>query len=236
MKPHLFIGNRNYSSWSLRAWLCLRWAGIEFDETLIELDQPGYGEGRIADVLAVSPSGRVPVLRLDNAAVWDSLAIAEWAAEQVRGPGLLPNEPVRRAQVRSVTGEMHAGFAALRRELPMNIRLRCRAEGLSAAALTDIRRIESMWTSMRERHADGGDYLFGERSLADAFYLPVATRFRTYGVALAAAAQAYGDMLLADAAFREWEAVVLAEPPRAFSRAPFDGLYRDAPATTGGPA
>lgn len=227
MQVQLYIGNRNYSSWSLRAWLCLRWAGIPFDETLIELDQPGYGEGRIAEVLAVSPSGLVPVMRQAGEPVWDTLAIAEWAAEQTRGPALLPSDPLQRAQVRSAVGEMHAGFAALRRELPMNLRRRCRAFGLSPAAQADIARIDQMWASLRERHGAGGPFLFGARSLADAFYLPVATRMRSYDIALSPAAQTYGQTLLADRDFGEWEARVLAEPPRPFSRAPTDQLYRD---------
>lgn len=228
MKPHLLIGNRNYSSWSLRGWLCLRWANIDFDETLIELDQPGYGECRIADVLAVSPTGMVPVLRLGDETVWDTLAIAEWAAENSRGAPLLPADPLARAQVRSTVGEMHAGFAALRRELSMNIRRRCRASGLSPAAQADIGRIDQMWSALRERHDARGPYLFGERSLADAFYLPVATRMRTYGVTLSAAAQAYGELLLADADFRHWEALVLAEPAKPLLRADTDKLYCDA--------
>lgn len=228
MQPHLFIGNRNYSSWSLRAWLCLRWAGIEFDETLIDLDQPGYGECRIAEVLAVSPTGMVPVLRLGDESVWDTLAIAEWAAENTRSAALLPGDPLARAQVRSTVGEMHAGFGGLRRELSMNIRRRCRASGLSPAAQADIGRIDRMWATLRERHAARGPYLFGERSLADAFYLPVATRMRTYGVTLSAVAQAYGEMLLADADFLHWEALVLAEPAKPLLRADTDKLYCDA--------
>jgi glutathione S-transferase len=227
MKPQLYVGNCNYSSWSLRPWLALRWAGIDFDETAIDLDQPGYGEGRIAAIRAVSPSGKVPALRIGEAVIWESIAIAEWAAENSRTGPLLPEHPVLRAQARAVVAEMHAGFGALRRDLPMNIRRRCHATGLPAETHTDIARVDAMWTQLRQQHAAQGPYLFGRRSLADALYLPVATRFRTYGIELSPTAQTYCDMALADPAFREWEARALAEPAKPFSRARTDSLYPD---------
>jgi len=225
MKPRLYVGNCNYSSWSLRPWLALRWAGIDFDETSIDLDQPGYGESNIAAIRAISPTGKVPVLRIGGEAVWESIAIAEWAAENSRTGPLLPADPLLRAQARAVVAEMHAGFGALRRDLPMNIRRRCRATGLPPETQTDIARVDALWSGLRERHAANGPYLFGPRSFADAFYLPVATRFRTYAIALSPAAQAYCDTLFADAAFREWEARALAEPAKPFSRAKTDSLY-----------
>jgi glutathione S-transferase len=122
---------------------------------------------------------------------------------------------------------MHAGFGGLRRDLPMNIRRRCRASGLPPDTLRDIARVAAMWAELRVRHGAQGPFLFGARSLADAFYLPVATRFRTYAIALSPAAQAYCDTLLADAAFREWEARARAEPAEPFSRARTDSLYPD---------
>jgi len=225
MTVHLWIGNRNYSSWSLRGWLCLRWSGIEFGETLVDLDQPGYGERCIADVLAVSPSGLVPVLRVGDETIWDTLAIAEWAAEATQSEPLLPADAMARALMHAAVGEMHAGFAALRRELPMNITRRCRAHDLSAAAVADVTRIDQLWTGLRQRYAASGPYLFGTRSMADAFYLPVATRFRTYGVVLSAPAQAYCEALLADTDFRAWERAAAGEGARPFSRAPIDSLY-----------
>jgi glutathione S-transferase len=225
--PHLYVGNRNYSSWSLRPWLCLRWAAIEFDETSIELDQPGYGEGRVAAVCAVSPSGRVPVLTVGNLPIWDSLSIAEWANENSRAGPLWPTEPLQRAQARSVSAEIHAGFFALRNALPMNIRRRCTAYGLAPDTLADISRIGTMWASARASHRANGPYLFGARCIADAFSLPIATRFRTYGVDLPGAAQSYCETLLVDPAFLEWEARVLAEPVRVFSRATLDAIYAD---------
>ncbi len=226
VKPRLYIGNLNYSSWSLRPWLCLQWAGVDFDETLIELDQEGYGEARIAEVLAVSPSGRVPVLQLDRTTIWDSLAISEWAAENSRANPLLPQDAPLRAQVRSATAEMHSGFAALRRDLPMNIRRRCSASGLPAETLADIARIDAMWSGLRKAHEARGPHLFGARSMADAFYTPVATRFRTYSIRLSPAAQAYCDTLLADADFRAWEQRVLTTLAKPFSRARTDELFR----------
>ncbi len=225
MTPHLHVGNRNYSSWSLRPWLCLRWAGIAFDETFIELDQPGYGAEGIAAVRAVSPSGKVPVLRVGATTIWDSLAIAEWAAEAGTAGALLPVDRERRAVIRAACAEMHAGFPALRRDLPMNIRRRCKATDLPEDTRRDIARVELLWSALRAANVADGPWLFGARSMADAFYLPVATRFRTYDVALSPAAQAYCESALADSAFREWEARVLSEPAVRFSRAPIDALY-----------
>jgi glutathione S-transferase len=233
MTPHLYLGNRNYSSWSLRAWLAVKWSGLPFTETFIDLDQPGYGEGGIAEVLAVSPTGRVPVLVAGGVAIWDSLAIAEWAAEQAAArpgaPPLWPVDPLLRAQARSVAAEMHSGFTGMRRDLSMNIRRRCAATGLPRETLADVARIDAMWSGLRRAHAARGPWLFGERSIADAFYLPVATRFRTYGIALSHGAQAYAQVLLAEPAFREWEAALLAQPARKFTRAGFDDLYAGTP-------
>lgn len=224
-KPHLYIGNCNYSSWSLRPWLALQWAGIEFDETRIDLDQPGYGEGNIAAIRAVSPSGKVPALRIGGEVIWESIAIAEWASENSRTGALLPEDTILRAQVRAVVAEMHAGFGALRRDLPMNIRRRCHARELAPQTRADIARVDALWSELRGRHGASGPWLFGARSLADAFYLPVATRFRTYAIPLSPAAQTYCDTVLADPAFREWEARALAEPAKPFSRAATDSLY-----------
>jgi glutathione S-transferase len=204
--PVLTIGNKNYSSWSLRPWLCLRWAGIAFREHLVRLDAPGYGQGGVAAVKAVSPSGTVPVLQVGTLTIWDSLAIAEWAAEQV-SPGVLwPQEAARRAEARAATAEMHAGFAPVRRDLPMNIHRRCPPQPWAAETERSLARLTTLWEECRARYASEGPWLFGTRSIADAFYTPVATRLRSYGVALPAAAAAYRDTLLADADFLAWEA------------------------------
>lgn len=223
MTVHLYVGNRNYSSWSLRAWLSIKWADVDFTETVIDLDQSGYGKSRIADVLAVSPSGLVPALKLGKYTIWDSLAIGLWATEQSKH--LLPTEPIARATMYSVVGEMHSGFTDLRRELPMNIRRRCAAYGLSLEAEADITRVDAIWKILREQYAAQGDYLFGTRSLADAFFLPVATRFRTYGTELSALAQEYCEFILTDRAFQEWEKHALEEHTKPFSRAKIDQLY-----------
>ena len=213
MKPILYLGNKNYSSWSLRPWLALKWAGIAFEERVIPLDKPGYGRSRIADVLAVSPSGRVPALAVGDLTVWDSLAICEWAAEQP-GAKLWPVDPLVRAVCRSAVCEMHSSFAALRRDMAMNIRRRTGPRDWPEDTRDDLARIEELWTSLRSRYGAGGPFLFGERTLADAFYAPVVTRFRSYGVALSKTSAAYSEAVLSDPAFREWEQAASAEDAR----------------------
>jgi glutathione S-transferase len=229
MKPRLTIGNLNFSSWSLRAWLTLRWAGVDFDEVLIDLNQPGYGESAIGEVLAVSPSGKVPALVIGSETIWDTLGIAQWAIGNGKLDALLPKDAERRNRLWSVVGEMHAGFGALRRDLSMNIRRRCTAHGLPPDTRADIARVDALWRDCRQRFADSGGYLLGTRSLADAFFLPVATRFRTYGVALSPESEAYVAHVLQDPAFLEWEARVKADPVRPFGRAVIDGLFADQP-------
>jgi glutathione S-transferase len=223
MTTTLFIGPRNYSSWSLRPWLALKWAGIPFEERLVDLDAPGYGERKIADVLKVSAGGTVPALHHGDLRLWDSLAISEWAAEQ-KPHVLWPKDSNRRAVARAVACEMHSGFPWVRRDLSMNIRRRCEAKDLPQATLGEIGRIEEIWSGYRKEFRGEGAHLFGARSIADAFFTPVATRFRTYGVRLAGAAEDYCETLLADAAFREWEKQAEAEW-KPFSRADTDRLY-----------
>jgi glutathione S-transferase len=211
VKPVLYVGNRNYSSWSLRPWLVLTWSGLDFETRVLPLGGPGYATRQMPSVLAVSPSGTVPVLHLGDDAVSDSLAIAEWAAEQV--PRLWPADPTARLHARSAACEMHAGFGALRASLPCNIRRRASPRELDQPARRDLARVEELWTSLRARFGGGGAYLFGASpTVADAFFTPVATRLRTYGVTLASEAQRYADALLAEPAFRAWEAEGNAEP------------------------
>jgi glutathione S-transferase len=221
MTPVLYVGNINYSSWSLRPYLALIYAGIEFQLQEVDLDQPGYGDYAIADILAINPAGKVPVLRVGDTLIADSLAISEWAHDS--GRPLYPADPLARALVRSAVAEMHSGFAAVRRDLSMNIRRRCKAHGLPADTLRDIARLDQLFA--HRQHPERGPYLFGERTLADAFYTPVATRFRTYGIELSGAAQAYVDTLLADEPFQRWERMVLAQPATGFSRSNTDQLY-----------
>jgi glutathione S-transferase len=207
--PILYIGNKNYSSWSMRPWLALKWGGIAFEERVIPLGGEGYGRSEIKEVRAVSPSGRVPALHLGATIIHESLAICEWAAEQA--PSLWPAEALVRAQARSVACEMHAGFAALRRDLSMNVRRRlAHAPQWPTDTLADLERLHALWADLRARH--GGPFLFGARSIADAMFAPVATRLRTYAVESPAAARTYCDTIFADAAFLEWEGHAKAEP------------------------
>jgi glutathione S-transferase len=211
-RPKLYIGNKNYSSWSMRPWLALTWAGLDFEEVLIPLGGPGYGKSKIAEILAVSPSGKVPALEWQGHTLWDSLAICEWAAEQRPAVQLWPTEPMVRALARAAACEMHSGFAALRRDLSMNIRRRADIRTPWAEDVReDIARVQELWAGLRARFADAGPYLFGRRSIADAMFAPVATRFRTYGVALEPVCAAYCATIFADAAFQAWERAAQAE-------------------------
>lgn len=205
MKLTLHIGDRNLSSWSLRGWLVLKWSGLEFDEHLISLDQPGYGEGEIEAIRAVSPSGRVPALEVDGLVVWDSLAIAETVAELAPRARLWPVSAALRAQARSVSCEMHSGFQSVRTHMSMNIRHRCAPSEWNRETRSELHRLAELFTGLRTAHAGGGPYLFGERCIADAFFTPVATRLRTYGVALGGVADEYAATLLSQPDFLAWE-------------------------------
>lgn len=208
--PILYIGNKNYSSWSMRPWLALKWGGIAFEERVIPLGGEGYGKSKIKDVLAVSPSGRVPALHVDGVVINDSLSICEWAAEQA--PHLWPRDALTRAQARSAAAEMHSGFAALRDALSMNVRRRLeRAPKIPDDAHADIARLFELWSGLRAAHGDGGSFLFGARSIADAMYAPVATRLRTYAIEAPRPVAEYCATIFADDAFRAWEAGAEAE-------------------------
>ena len=209
--PVLHIGNKNYSSWSMRPWLALKWGGIGFEEHIIPLGGEGYGRSEIKEVRAVSPSGRVPALHIDDAVIHESIAICEWAAEQ--SPLLWPADRIARAQARAVAAEMHSGFAAIRRDMSCNIRRRLeRAPGWPDDTRTDLERLFQLWGGLRARFGGEGSYLFGQRSIADAMFAPVVTRLRTYAVAAPDVAQAYCATIFADAAFQEWERAAEAEP------------------------
>ena len=187
----LVIGNRNYSSWSLRAWLTLKRTGVEFEEIVIPLMRP---ESRDA-ILAHSPSGNVPLLRHGNDRVWDSLAIAEYLAERYPAAGLWPADAGPRAIARSVSAEMHAGFMSLRRALPMNLRAHLAGRRWAEDVEADIARIQEIWSTCRQRYGEGGPFLFGTFTIADAFYAPVVGRFHTYDVPLTEPCQAYADAI-----------------------------------------
>ncbi|MDJ0685511.1 MAG: glutathione S-transferase family protein [Alphaproteobacteria bacterium] len=196
--PTLVIGNKNYSSWSLRPWLALRKSGIAFEEEVVWLDTADTR----ARLLSFSGSARVPVLMVDGWAIWDTMAICEWAAEQV--PTLWPADAMTRARARSVTAEMHSSFEALRAALPMNIRAEDRRLTIGPDVQADIDRVLEIWRDCRGRHAADGPWLFGPFSIADAFYAPVISRFYSYGVKLDPIATAYRDTLFADPDFAEW--------------------------------
>ena len=196
----LVIGNKNYSSWSLRPWLGLKVAGIEFEEILLPL----YGEDTRSKRLIWSPTGKVPLLKTAEGPVWDSLAIAEYLAEAFPQAQLWPAAAYARAVARSVCAEMHSGFVALRTHLPMNL---CRDQalaGLPADAQADIQRVCALWAECRARFGQGGPFLFGQASIADAFYAPVASRLRSYRVELPVAAAAYVDSIYQWPAFQRW--------------------------------
>lgn len=204
----LVIGNRNYSSWSLRPWLALKAGGIPFAEKLIVLNQPDTK----AKLLEASPAGLVPVLIDDSGlTIWDSLAIIEWAAERAKTP-LWPEDPKARAVARSVSAEMHSGFYPLRKHCPMNIRRINPARERDEAVMADVRRLDEMWNDCRDRFGSSGDFLFGAFSGADCMYAPVVTRLRSYSLAVSPKSQAYMDAVLNHPAFLEWEAESRDEP------------------------
>ena len=201
----LVIGTKKWSTWSLRPWLVLKRSGLAFSETLVELRQ----ENNVSEaaIRVHSPSGLVPVLKADGLVIWDSLAISEYVAE--KAPGLWPKDPAARAMARAAAAEMHSGFGSLRGECPMALEAEPKPTELSPATQKDIRRITAVWNEMLHRF--GGPFLAGEWSVADAFYTPVATRFRTYGVKLsdygdAGPAGEYCQRLLEQPEFLEWEA------------------------------
>lgn len=201
MKPlQLAIANKNYSSWSMRPWVLLTQAGIAFEEIQLKFSDAGRVEG----VAPYSPTRQVPVLIVDGEPVWDSLAIGEAVAELFPSNQLWPADPRARQVARSVCAEMHAGFRSLRGAMPMNIRASLPGKGMSPAAQKDIDRIVEIWETCRARFGQGGELLFGQFSIADAFFAPVATRFLTYAVKLPPVAQQYADALLDLSSVREW--------------------------------
>ncbi|HYL04228.1 MAG TPA: glutathione S-transferase family protein [Steroidobacteraceae bacterium] len=203
----LVIGNKNYSSWSLRAWLLLKHLGVAFTEVLVPLDTPDTRE----QLERYGPSGRVPVLHDGSVCVWDSQAICEYAAE-LTGKGW-PGSREARAVARSVAAEMHAGFASLRSLWPMNARARNRRTAMTAALAADIERIDEIWSDCRHRFGAGGPWLFGaEYTIADAMYAPVVLRFNTYGARTSDSARWYMASVLEDGALQEWLQAARGEP------------------------
>jgi glutathione S-transferase len=201
----LYIGNKNYSSWSLRGWLVAKLSGAPFREVLVQLT----GTAPSPAHRAFSPSGMVPCLHDGDAIVWDTLSIAEYLAE--RHPGMWPDDPVARAFARSISAEMHSGFGALRNDMTMCIRERVDVRPWSEAVKSNVARVEELWNESRRRFRSGGPYLCGRFSIADCFYAPVAFRFQTYGVTPQGEAKPYLSALLAHPLVHEWEAAGLAD-------------------------
>ena len=209
MTLKLVIGNKNYSSWSMRPWLALRANGIAFEEIFVPLYT-----GVAADkerLLSFSASGKVPALIDGDVTVWDSLAIIEYVAERFPEARLWPDDRAERAHARAISAEMHSGFVPLRGECGMNLHRPIRAVTLSPDAQANVARIEQIWTECRERYGEGGPFLFGTFGAADAMFAPVVHRFRTFAIPVGPTAQAYMETMMALPAFAEWTVAGLAE-------------------------
>lgn len=204
----IVLGNKRYSSWSLRPWLALKHTGAAFDEVVIPL----YRDGSKEQILRHSPAGKVPILKQDGVTVWESLAICEYLADRFPAAGLWPADPAARARARSVSTEMHGGFAALRQNLPMDLSRQGGDPARVAAAQADIDRVAQIWRDCRAEHGADGPFLFGQFTNADAMYAPVVCRFRIYGVTLDPVCAAYVDAVMDLPAMREWTAAAAEEP------------------------
>jgi glutathione S-transferase len=200
----LYVGSKRYSSWSLRPYLALAHSGVPFETRTILLDQ----QDTKAKIAEVTPAGKVPVLHDGDLVIWDSLAICEYIAEQV--PALWPADKRARARARSVSAEMHSGFAALRQNMPMDVISKKPGQGHTPDALADAKRVQAIWRECLG--ASGGPFLFGAFSIADAMFAPVTTRFTTYGVELDATCTAYVDAVAALPAMKQWLADAAREP------------------------
>lgn len=208
----IVIGDKNYSSWSLRPWLALKHCGVPFTEERIRLRQPDSK----AEILRHTPSGKVPALNTDVGVIWDSLAIVEYLAEQHKDAKLWPEDREARAAARSISAEMHSSFVALRNDMPMDLLSEIPAPPMSDALEANIRRVVAIWMDTRERFGKSGPWLFGAFTNADAMYAPVATRFRTYGLDLTrfgddGTASAYVEAIYAMPDMKEWAEGAAAE-------------------------
>ncbi|MFZ2300860.1 MAG: glutathione S-transferase family protein [Gallionella sp.] len=197
-KPLLVIGNKNYSSWSLRAWLMLKHAGVDFDELRIPLHAEGYKE----KLFSCSPAGKVPVYRDGDLLVWDTLAIGEYLYET--HPSLWPAQREARARARSISAEMHSGFIPIRKTMPMNIRAHGRKAGTYPGVDTDIARVKDIWRESRMQYAAAGPWLFGQYSIADAMFAPVVFRFLTYGAGEPGVIDEYMQTVARDPLVQSW--------------------------------
>ncbi len=200
VKPILYIGNRNYSSWSLRPHMALAMAGIEFETKMIRFGEPAFTKA----VRKISKAGKVPILKHGDITVWDSLAIIEYAADQWPKKNIWPANKKARACARSISAEMHSGFHALRNACPMNLRRPVKPVPFSDAVLKDVGRIETIWSETRKEFGKGGPFLFGKFSAADAMFTPVASRLHTFAVPVKKETRKYIDALFATEAFQSW--------------------------------
>jgi glutathione S-transferase len=204
----LIIGNKNYSSWSMRPWIAMKVAGIEFDEVVISLDAADFK----ARLLKVSGTGKVPTLVDDGVHVWESLAILEYLAEKFPAARLWPADTAARAHARVISSEMHAGFVPLRRACPMNMWRPVKRRALDDDVRVNVARIDAIWTDCRARFGAGGPFLFGAFGAADAMYAPVVARLHTYDAEVGAVARAYMAAVMALPAWAEWRSAALKEP------------------------
>jgi glutathione S-transferase len=206
-KPTLVIGNKNYSSWSLRPFMALAMADIDFDEKFVKFGEPAFGRA----VRRISSAGQVPILLHNKLTIWDSLAIMEYLAETWPDRNLWPKNKAARAMARSVSAEMHAGYRHLRNACPMNLRRPVKSIAVSDEVRKDVARIEAVWRQCRAAFGKGGPFLFGKFGIADAMFAPVVTRLDTFDFKVADDTQHYMNAVLATPAFHEWKAGALKE-------------------------
>ncbi|MBI3514245.1 MAG: glutathione S-transferase family protein [Proteobacteria bacterium] len=204
----LYLGNKNYSSWSLRAWLVMKQCGVPFDEEVVPLREVGTQTA----ILRHSPSGRLPALAVGELTIWESVAIAEYLAERFTDAKLWPADRAARAAARACSAEMHAGFAELRQAVPMNCRHPAKPKSVSAPVRADIDRMTAIWAACRARYGGGGALLFGEFTIPDAMFAPEVLRLTGAGIELPAAARTYADAVLALPALAEWQTAAAVEP------------------------
>ena len=204
----LVIGNKNYSSWSLRPWLVLKYFKIPFEELQVLLGQPNSKE----KILQHSPAGKVPILKQGKVTIWESLAICEYLAEAFANRNLWPADKNARACARSVANEMHAGFIHLRKACPVNIKARKPLEKILPDVERDVARIKAIWEDCRKQYKTKGNFLFGAFSIADAMYAPIHFRFQIYGISLDGEAKKYSETMLALPEMKEWADAALQEP------------------------
>jgi glutathione S-transferase len=205
---HLILGNKNYSSWSFRPWIAMKVAGIPFAETVVSLEATDFKER----IVKMSGAGKVPVLLDGDVRIWESLAILEYLSEKFPATGLWPCDAAARGHARAIAAEMHAGFQPLRRQLPMNMWRPVLPRRLEPDALSDVARIEAIWSECRARFGAGGSFLYGGFGAADAMYAPVVSRFHTYAVDVGTVARDYMRAVMALPAWTEWRDAAMREP------------------------